>query len=159
MIAPSIGEITKAAAAAKAVLDLIAQVPKIDPVGTGGTKPKEVSGQIQFHDVSFAYPARPTLKVLEDLKLEFEAQKITAIVGASGSGKSTVVGLTERWYDPAQGTICLDGYDIKELNVRWLRSQIGLVQQVLIPDPTRLPGWRLTLQFSTGTSPVQRHHL
>ena len=130
MIAPSIGEVAKASAAAKAVLDLIAQEPKIDPVGSEGLKPESTSGQITFQGVSFSYPARPTLRVLEDLSLEFEARKVTAIVGASGSGKSTVVGLTERWYDPLEGRICIDGHDIKDLNVRWLRSQIGLVQQV-----------------------------
>ena len=129
MIAPSIGEITKASAAAKAVLDLIAQEPNIDPVGNEGEKPDSISGQITFRGVSFSYPARPTLRVLENLSLDFEACKITAIVGASGSGKSTVVGLTERWYDPIEGQIFLDGKNIKDLNVRWLRSQIGLVQQ------------------------------
>jgi ATP-binding cassette, subfamily B (MDR/TAP), member 1 len=130
MIAPSLGEISKASAAAKAVLDLIAQEPKIDPVGSEGIKPKAVSGHIKFRGVSFAYPARPTIRVLSDLNLDFEARKTTAIVGASGSGKSTVVGLAERWYDRSEGQICLDEVDIKDLNVRWLRSQIGLVQQV-----------------------------
>lgn len=130
MVTPSLGEIAKAAAAAKAVLDLIAQEPHIDPVGSGGTKPISVSGHITFRGVSFAYPARPTIRVLEDISLDLEARKVTAIVGASGSGKSTVVGLAERWYDPIKGQICLDGNDIKDLNVRWLRSQIGLVQQV-----------------------------
>lgn len=129
MIAPSLGEVTKAAAAAKAVLDMIAKKSTIDPVGAGGVKPDAISGQIAFRGVFFAYPARPTLKVLEDLTLDFEARKVTAIVGASGSGKSTIVCLTERWYDPTEGQILLDGNDIKDLNVRWLRSQIGLVQQ------------------------------
>lgn len=141
MIAPSLGEVAKAAAAAQAVLDLIAQEPKIDSVGSGGAKPaqKTLSGQITFRGVSFSYPARKTIKVLEDLNLDFEARKTTAIVGASGSGKSTVVGLAERWYDPDEGQICLDGIDITDLNVRWLRSQIGLVQQVpqvsSVPEP------------------------
>jgi ATP-binding cassette, subfamily B (MDR/TAP), member 1 len=130
MIAPSLGEIAKAAAAAKAVLDVIAREPNIDPVGSGGAMPKSVSGQITFRGVSFAYPARKSIRVLEDLSLDFEARRVTAIVGASGCGKSTVVGLTERWYDPVEGEICLDGNNIKDLNVRWLRSQIGLVQQV-----------------------------
>lgn len=130
MIAPSVGDITKASAAAKAVLDLIAQEPNIDPVGSEGEFPESISGQIIFQDVAFSYPARPTLRVLEGLNLEFEARKVTAIVGASGSGKSTVVGLAERWYDPVEGQIFLDGNNIKDLNVKWLRSQIGLVQQV-----------------------------
>jgi ATP-binding cassette, subfamily B (MDR/TAP), member 1 len=156
MIAPSLGEIAKAAAAAKAVLDLIAQEPSIDPVGGGGTTPKSVSGQITFRNVSFAYPARKTIRVLEDLSLDFEALKVTAIVGASGSGKSTVIGLTERWYDPIEGEICLDGNNIKDLNVRWLRSQIGLVQQV------RGGSFSSSLSAKTqsaGTSLVQRYHL
>jgi ATP-binding cassette, subfamily B (MDR/TAP), member 1 len=109
---------------------LIAQEPNIDPVGSGGKSPESISGQIKFRDVAFSYPARPTIRVLEGLNLEFEARKVTAIVGASGSGKSTVVSLAERWYDPIEGQIFLDGNNIKDLNVKWLRSQIGLVQQV-----------------------------
>jgi ATP-binding cassette, subfamily B (MDR/TAP), member 1 len=138
MIAPSFGEIAKAAAAAKAILDLIAQEPMVDPIGDGGAKPEAISGRITFQGVSFAYPARPETRVIDNFSLNFEASKVTAIVGASGSGKSTVVALAERWYDPVEGQICLDGNDIKELNVRWLRSQIGLVQQVIIVSPVEL---------------------
>lgn len=69
------------------------------------------------------------MKVLQDITLDFEAGKVTAIVGASGSGKSTIVGLMERWYDPLEGQILLDDQNIKVLNVKWLRSQIGYVQQ------------------------------
>ena len=130
MIAPSIGDFAKAAAAAKSVLDLIAQEPTIDPASNEGKQPRGVTGDITFHHVSFAYPARPSLKVLDDVSLNFEARKTTAIVGASGSGKSTIVALAERWYDPARGDIQLDENNIKDLNVRWLRTQIGLVQQV-----------------------------
>lgn len=93
---------------------------------------------------------------MENLCLDFEARKVTAIVGASGSGKSTVVGLTERWYDPLEGQIYLDGVDIKELNVRWLRSQIGLVQQVCKTFMVKMISVEL---LSIGTSLVQRYHL
>jgi ABC-type multidrug transport system fused ATPase/permease subunit len=134
MIAPSIGEFAKAAAAAKSMLEMIARQPNIDPLGDVGEQPKTVDGHISLRNVSFAYPARPTLKVLDigdgQDGIDFPAGKITAIVGASGSGKSTVVGLIERWYDPQEGQILLDGVDIKKLNVKWLRSQIGFVQQV-----------------------------
>lgn len=129
MIAPAIGDFTKGAAAAKSVLELIEQEPHIDPIGAEGKKPESVKGQITVKGVTFAYPARPTMNVLSEVNMEFEAQKTTAIVGASGSGKSTVIALAERWYDPASGSIELDSDDIKTLNVRWLRSQIGLVQQ------------------------------
>ena len=137
MIAPSIGEFAKAAAAAKSILDMIQRQPHIDPLGQGGEQPKTLDGHISLRNVSFAYPARPTLKVLDigdgENGIDFEAGKITAIVGASGSGKSTIVGLIERWYDPQEGQILLDGRDIKKLNVRWLRRQIGFVQQVSCP--------------------------
>jgi ATP-binding cassette subfamily B (MDR/TAP) protein 1 len=134
MIAPSVGEFAKAAAAAKSILDMIARQPNIDPLSHDGEQPDTVAGHIHLRNVSFAYPARPSLKVLDigdgANSIEFEAGKTTAIVGASGSGKSTIVSLIERWYDPQEGQILLDERDIKKLNVRWLRSQIGFVQQV-----------------------------
>lgn len=130
MIAPTIGEFTKAGAAAHDVLEMIARVPEIDSLGEDGTKPEKVEGELEVSGVSFSYPARPTIQVLNEVSLKIPARKVTALVGASGSGKSTIIGLLERWYDPAQGSITLDGVDLKDLNVGWLRSQIGLVQQV-----------------------------
>ncbi|KMU78210.1 lipid A export ATP-binding/permease protein msbA [Coccidioides immitis RMSCC 3703] len=129
MISPTIGDFTKAGAAANDVLDMIARTPGIDSMSTEGLKPEEVKGEIQLSGVSFFYPARPTIQVLNKVTLNIPARKVTALVGASGSGKSTIVGLLERWYDPAEGSVQLDGQEIKDLNVRWLRSQIGLVQQ------------------------------
>jgi ATP-binding cassette subfamily B (MDR/TAP) protein 1 len=130
MIAPSIGEFAKAATAARKMLDVIEREPAIDSLGSTGKTPKNINGEISLQNVCFAYPARPSLRVLEGVNLEFEAGKVTALVGASGSGKSTIVGLMERWYDPQDGHLFLDGHDIKDLNVKWLRSQIGYVQQV-----------------------------
>jgi ATP-binding cassette, subfamily B (MDR/TAP), member 1 len=66
---------------------------------------------------------------MDDVSLEIPAGKVTALVGASGSGKSTIVGLVERFYDPVQGTVYLDGHDISKLNLRWLRQQMALVSQ------------------------------
>jgi ATP-binding cassette subfamily B (MDR/TAP) protein 1 len=68
--------------------------------------------------------------VLLGLNLSIPANKTTALVGASGSGKSTIVGLIERWYVPASGSILLDGRDVSELNIQWLRTNVRLVQQV-----------------------------
>ncbi|WEW57796.1 multidrug-resistance transporter mdr5 [Emydomyces testavorans] len=129
MISPTVGDFTKAGAAANDVLDMIAREPRIDSMSREGLKPEEVKGDLELSRVSFAYPARPTIQVLNSVTLKIPARKATALVGASGCGKSTVVGLLERWYDPAEGTVRLDGEDIKKLNVGWLRSQIGLVQQ------------------------------
>ena len=67
--------------------------------------------------------------MLQEINLSFEQGSTVALVGASGCGKSTSVGLLERFYDPLSGTIKLDGHDIRTLNLKWFRSQIGLVQQ------------------------------
>ncbi|KAL3419506.1 Leptomycin B resistance protein pmd1-like protein 4 [Phlyctema vagabunda] len=88
-----------------------------------------VSGDIKFDKVSFTYPSRLDHPVVQELSLVCPASKHTAIVGLSGSGKSTVAALITRLYDPIQGSILLDNQDIKELNLRQLRSYVSLVQQ------------------------------
>ncbi|KAI5781280.1 P-loop containing nucleoside triphosphate hydrolase protein [Geopyxis carbonaria] len=129
IIAPSLGDFTKAAAAAKDVHAMIARQPSIDSSSTEGLKPSAVTGHLEVKNISFTYPARPTVKVLDGISLVFEERKTTALVGASGSGKSTIIALLERWYDPESGSVFLDGNNIKDLNLKWTRSQIGLVQQ------------------------------
>ena len=79
--------------------------------------------------MSFSYPSRPAAPVLTSLSLSIPAGRTTALVGASGSGKSTVIQLLQRFYDPDSGSIALDGRDLQELNVGWLRDNIGLVGQ------------------------------
>jgi ATP-binding cassette subfamily B (MDR/TAP) protein 1 len=95
---------------------------------TGRTLPA-VDGHIQFRDVCFSYPSRPDVVILDKFCLDFPAGKVVALVGGSGSGKSTVVSLIERFYEPLSGRILLDGHDVKELDIKWLRRQIGLVNQ------------------------------
>lgn len=68
--------------------------------------------------VSFSYPTRPGVAVLNDFSLHIPAGKVTALVGASGSGKSTIIGLLERWYNPVSGTVKLDGQPIDRLNLQ-----------------------------------------
>lgn len=130
MIAPSIGELTKAAAAAEGMFEMIDRKSLIDPLANDGKRPEHAVGNISLNNVTFSYPSRPTVRVLDDLSVDFEAGKVTAIVGASGSGKSTIVGLITRWFDPESGSILFDGTNIKDLNVRWLRRNMGFVQQV-----------------------------
>lgn len=88
-----------------------------------------VAGAIELKNVSFAFPSRPDKPVLRDVSLVCPAGQTTAIVGLSGSGKSTIAGLVARLYDANDGTITLDGFDVKDLNVRSVRSFISLVQQ------------------------------
>jgi len=80
-------------------------------------------------DVVFAYPTRAKFNILNGYSLRVEAGQMVALCGPSGSGKSTIISLIERFYDPQSGMLTLDGVDIKTLNVRWLRSQLGLVGQ------------------------------
>ncbi|CAG1981321.1 unnamed protein product [Fusarium graminearum] len=101
----------------------------IDTGSSNGEKIASVEGTVSFRNVSFAYVSRPHHTVLKNVSFECPAGKHTALVGLSGSGKSTVAGLTSRIYDPTEGTVLLDGHDVKDLNVKGLRSHMSLVQQ------------------------------
>ena len=111
------------------VLEIISRLPTIDSFSEQGLKPTESRGEIELKDVVFAYPTAVDHKVCNGLSLHIPPGTTMALCGASGSGKSTVIQLLERFYDPTSGVITLDGVDIKTLNVRWLRSQLGLVGQ------------------------------
>ncbi len=91
--------------------------------------PGPVLGEIQLQHVDFAYPSRPEILIFRDFSLHVPAGKTVALVGSSGSGKSTVVQLIERFYDPQAGAVLLDGRDLRTLPLRWLRNQVGLVSQ------------------------------
>ncbi|KAI0350350.1 P-loop containing nucleoside triphosphate hydrolase protein [Trametes cingulata] len=129
LLAPEMQAITQARGAAAKLYETIDRVPAIDSASPEGLKPEKCVGEITLEHVDFNYPSRPTVPIVKDLSITFPAGKTTALVGASGSGKSTVISLVERFYDPLRGVVKLDGVDLKELNVRWLRSQIGLVSQ------------------------------
>jgi ATP-binding cassette subfamily B (MDR/TAP) protein 1 len=101
----------------------------IDPSSEAGVKISSPLCEIQFSNVSFHYPERPDHSVYSGLNLCIEAGTTVALVGPSGSGKSSLVGLVERFYDVTGGSVLLDGHDIKDLNVNWLRSLIGYVGQ------------------------------
>ncbi|KAH7196128.1 P-loop containing nucleoside triphosphate hydrolase protein [Fusarium oxysporum] len=128
-IAPQMVMFGRAATAATELFRLIDRQSEIDPFDDSGERPDSLVGDVELQDVSFRYPTRPDVTVLDKLSLHVPAGKVTALVGTSGSGKSTVIGLLERWYDPTAGTIRLDGKDVKDLNLHWLRTNVRLVQQ------------------------------
>ncbi|KAJ1322889.1 ATP-binding cassette subfamily B (MDR/TAP) member 1 [Microdochium nivale] len=131
IIAPNALDFGRAAAAAAQLFAMIDRESNIDPLLDTGLKPDEdsVRGHIALRNLTFAYPSRPGVTVLDDFTLDIPAGKVTALVGQSGSGKSTIVGLLERWYNPGSGSIHLDGHPIDELNLHWLRRRVRLVQQ------------------------------
>lgn len=119
----------RAATSAAELFRLIDRSSVINPFDESGEQPSAVQGTIECENVTFSYPMRPGVTVLENFSLNIPAGKVTALVGASGSGKSTIIGLIERWYNPVAGTIKLDGRPIDRLNVQWLRKCVRLVQQ------------------------------
>ncbi|GJN01570.1 hypothetical protein PR202_ga18847 [Eleusine coracana subsp. coracana] len=125
----NLGAFSKGKIAGYKLLEVIRQKPSIVNDYKDGKWLAEVHGNIEFKDVTFSYPSRPDVIIFRDFSLFFPAGKTVAVVGGSGSGKSTVVALIERFYDPNEGQVLLDNVDIKTLQLRWLREQIGLVNQ------------------------------
>ncbi|XP_067843433.1 bile salt export pump-like isoform X2 [Heptranchias perlo] len=115
--------------AATKIFETIDREPEIDCMSEEGYKLNKVKGDIEFHSVTFNYPSRPDVKILDRLSMVVKAGETTAFVGPSGSGKSTATQLIQRFYDPKQGMVTLDGHDIRSLNIQWLRSLIGIVEQ------------------------------
>ncbi|XP_059503332.1 bile salt export pump isoform X3 [Stegostoma tigrinum] len=115
--------------AATNIFETIDREPEIDCMSEEGYILNKVKGDIEFHNVTFNYPSRPEVKILDRLSMVIKASETTAFVGPSGSGKSTAVQLIQRFYDPKQGMVTLDGHDIRSLNIQWLRSLIGIVEQ------------------------------
>ncbi|CAG0888376.1 unnamed protein product [Darwinula stevensoni] len=126
---PNIASISTAQGSASVIFDIIDTIPEIDSYGHGGLKPEKVKGNIAFKNATFAYPTRRDINVLKNLNLEIKPGQTVALVGSSGCGKSTVVNLLLRYYDPSMGEVQLDGEDIRSLNVAWLRNSIGIVSQ------------------------------
>uniref|UniRef100_H2YJX4 Bile salt export pump n=1 Tax=Ciona savignyi TaxID=51511 RepID=H2YJX4_CIOSA len=134
----SLGQVSKnhnveyfsgAQAAAFKVFEIIDRTPEIDSMSDAGHKPDQVKGQIEFKNVDFTYPSRKDVQILHGVSFVAESGKSVALCGQSGCGKSTCVQLIQRFYDPQDGVVELDGIDIRTLNVRWLREHIGVVSQ------------------------------
>ncbi|KAL4638831.1 hypothetical protein ACB092_03G175300 [Castanea dentata] len=117
---PNLSFIIEATAAATQIHEMIDRIPVIDS--------EEEKGKI-LPNVDFSYPSRPDTPILQGFNLEVQAGKTVGLVGGSGSGKSTIISLLERFYDPEKGDILLDKYKIKRLQLKWLRSHMGLVNQ------------------------------
>ena len=116
-------------AAAYKMFETIDRKPEIDPFDSRGKVLSDIAGDIELRDVCFSYPARPTELIFTDFSLSIPRGTTAALVGQSGSGKSTVVSLIERFYDPQSGQVLIDGTDLREFQLKWIRSKIGLMSQ------------------------------
>ncbi|KAL7325570.1 hypothetical protein PS15p_208029 [Mucor circinelloides] len=126
---PNLSAVSSACGAAYKIYSTVDRVPSIDVDTKDGLAPEKFVGEIEFRDVKFSYPTRPDITILKKLNLKIKPGMTVAFVGPSGSGKSTSVQLLQRFYDPLEGSVIVDGKDLKEYNVAWLRSQIGVVSQ------------------------------
>ncbi|KAL6348611.1 hypothetical protein AAG906_016131 [Vitis piasezkii] len=127
--APDISAFIRAKASAYPIFEMIERNTISNTNSKTGRQLHKLEGHIQFRDISFSYPSRPDILIFNKLCFDIPSGKIVALVGGSGSGKSTVISLIERFYEPLAGEILLDGNDIRLLDLQWLRQQIGLVNQ------------------------------
>ncbi|XP_065439391.1 ATP-dependent translocase ABCB1-like isoform X4 [Chrysemys picta bellii] len=126
---PYLESVANARGAAYEVYKVINKHRLLDSSAKEGYRPDKLKGDIKFKNIHFCYPSRPDVKILKGLNLKVQSGKTIALVGSSGCGKSTAIQLLQRFYDPVQGEITLDGRDIRTLNIKWLREHIGLVSQ------------------------------
>ncbi|CAK7327966.1 unnamed protein product [Dovyalis caffra] len=122
-------DLSKGSDSIQSVFAVLDRHTKIEPEDLEGYQPEKITGHVELQNVDFAYPARPNVMIFQGFSINIEAGKSTALVGQSGSGKSTIIGLIERFYDPLRGTVKIDGRDIKSYNLRSLRKCIALVSQ------------------------------
>ena len=135
LIFPALGALAEAQGAAWKVYSVIDRESKIDPF-TSGKKLDNLQGEISFDNITFSYPTRLDEKLFSDVSFTIEAGKHVAFSGASGCGKSTFIGLAQRLYDPLEGCVKVDGVDLKEIDLDWWRTQLGVVSQ----EPTLFTG-------------------
>ena len=129
------GQVIRGFSAGSRVFEYLVQEPKISSQAGKCPDIDAVNGEIIFKDVVFEYPARPGQKVLKGLNLVVPAGNMVALCGLSGSGKSTVASLIERFYDIEDGSITIDGHSVNLLNPSWIRGElVGYINQVLFSE-------------------------
>tara|TARA_R110002094_G_scaffold138628_1_gene129958 strand:+ start:1259 stop:3061 length:1803 start_codon:yes stop_codon:yes gene_type:complete len=123
------GELQRAAGATERLVELLQTEDTVQDPVQGQTLPLPVNGQIGFNDVAFAYPARPGVAALDGVTLTIQPGETVAFVGPSGAGKTTIIQLLLRFYDPMKGSVTLDGVDLRDMARDVFRRSIALVPQ------------------------------
>ena len=126
---PHLAVIPTATASAARLYEIIDHPHQMQSGPPNDSAPLTITGAIEFRSVSFTYSTRVDTPVLSDFSLDIQPGQTVAFVGPSGSGKSTIAALLERFYDPTEGDILIDGHKLNALDVGWLRRQIGTVGQ------------------------------
>ncbi|KAF4364867.1 hypothetical protein G4B88_025586, partial [Cannabis sativa] len=126
---PCLSAFATGRAAAYKMFEAINRKPRIDAYDSNGKILDDINGDIDLRDVYFSYPARPDEQIFNGFSLSIPSGTTAALVGQSGSGKSTVISLIERFYDPQSGEVLIDGINLKDFQLKWIRQKIGLVSQ------------------------------
>lgn len=130
------GELQRAAGATERLVELLNATDKVNDPAAPKDCPAPLRGDVRFESVSFAYPSRPDRQALDAVSLAVKPGETVAFVGPSGAGKTTVMQMIQRFYDPQEGAIKLDGVDLREMQREDFRSQIAVVPQ----DPVIFSG-------------------
>ncbi|CAI0375867.1 unnamed protein product, partial [Linum tenue] len=128
-ISPCLSAFAVGQVAAYKMFETIKRKPEIDAYDSKGKVFEDISGDIEFKHVCFSYPARPDEQIFNGFSVSIKSGTTAALVGQSGSGKSTVISLIERFYDPQAGEVLIDGINLKQFQLKWIRGKIGLVSQ------------------------------
>lgn len=123
------GELQRAAGATERLVELLDATDQVQDPATPTTLPSPVRGAVDFNAVRFHYPSRPGQSALDGVSLHVKPGETIALVGPSGAGKTTIIQLLMRFYDPQSGAILLDGVDIRDIRRTDLRSVMALVPQ------------------------------
>ena len=136
LMSPGIQAVNLGRTAAVEIFDAISRQPSIDGFSDEGIKPDDYDGSVEFRNVVFAYPSRPSNVIFNNFNLRIEPGSAVALVGPSGSGKSSIARLLLRLYDPLAGQVLAGNVPLVDLNLKWWRSRIGYVPQ----EPSIFPG-------------------
>ncbi|ONK69766.1 uncharacterized protein A4U43_C05F26490 [Asparagus officinalis] len=126
---PEVKHFAEASVAANCILERISRTPEINAEDAKGLILDNIQGEVKFESINFSYPSRPQSMILKEFNLRIPAGQSVALVGTSGSGKSTVIALLQRFYDVGEGAVKIDGVDIKKIKLNWIREKMGLVSQ------------------------------
>lgn len=130
MLAGVLGNVYSMLGASDKIVDIMQTKPKINTKGGDKIENVEVKGSIELKDLKFRYPSKPDVEVLKGVTIEVanDKKRVIALCGTSGCGKSSIIAMIERFYDPVEGQVLFNGVDIKTLEPRWYHEQIAIVQ-------------------------------
>jgi ATP-binding cassette subfamily B (MDR/TAP) protein 1 len=127
VVAMVIGNVYKIAGASEKIVEMMKMAVTVNASGGMILPEKDVVGEIEIKNVCFHYPTKPSVKVSKNVSIKIEKNMTVALVGQSGCGKSSIMSLIERYYDPIEGEILFSGVNIKKFDPKWLKKQIGIV--------------------------------